>query len=74
MDSNSENNEGKISMLKIFLNGTLLAVIIAVPAIISTILFHYVLNTNLIMTITVGIITLFIAMGFAYKVSKKLAL
>jgi hypothetical protein len=28
----------------------------------------------LIITITVGIITLFVAMGFAYKVSKKLAL
>ena len=74
MDSNSEKNDDKISMLKIFLNGTLLAVIIAVPAIISTFIFHYVLKTNLIITITVGIITLFVAMGFAYKVSKKLAL
>lgn len=74
MDSNSEKNDPKISMLKIFLNGTLLAVIIAVPAIISTILFHYVIKTDLIITITAGIITLFVAMGFAYKVSKKLAL
>lgn len=73
MDSNSEN-DGKVSMLKIFLNGTLLAIIIAVPAIISTVLFHYVISTNLIVTITAGIITLFVAMGFAYKVSKKLAL
>jgi hypothetical protein len=74
LDSNSEKNDGKVSMLKIFLNGTLLAIIIAVPAIISTVLFHYVINTNLIITITVGIITLFVAMGFAYKVAKKLAL
>ena len=74
MDSNPEKNDAKISMLKIFLNGTLLAVIIAVPAIISTVLFHYVIKTNLIITITAGIITLFVAMGFAYKVSKKLAL
>ncbi|HYY86922.1 MAG TPA: hypothetical protein VE594_07440 [Nitrososphaeraceae archaeon] len=74
MDSNSEKNEDKISMLKIFLNGTLLAVIIAVPAIISTVIFHYVIKANLIITITAGIITLFVAMGFAYKVSKKLAL
>jgi hypothetical protein len=61
-------------MLKIFLNGTLLAVIIAVPAIISTVIFHYVIKTNLIITITAGIITLFVAMGFAYKISKKLSL
>ena len=74
MDSNSEKNEDKVSMLKIFLNGTLLAVIIAVPAIISTVIFHYVIKANLIITITAGIITLFVAMGFAYKVSKKLAL
>ena len=74
MDSNSEKNDDKISMMKIFLNGTLLAVIIAVPAIISTVIFHYVIKTNLIITITAGIMTLFVAMGFAYKVSKKLAL
>ena len=74
LDSNSEKNDDKISMLKIFLNGTLLAVIIAVPAIIGTFIFHYVIKTNLIITITVGIITLFVDMGFAYKVSKKLAL
>ena len=74
MDSNSEKNDDKVSMLKIFLNGTLLAIIIAVPAIISTVLFHYVIKTNLIITITAGIITLFVAMGFAYKVSKKLTL
>jgi uncharacterized protein YqhQ len=74
LDSNSEKKEDKISMMKIFLNGTLLAVIIAVPAIISTFIFHYVIMTNLIITITAGIITLFVAMGFAYKVSKKLAL
>jgi hypothetical protein len=74
LDSNPEKNDVKISMFRIFLNGTLLAVIIAVPAIISTVLFHYVIKTNLIITITAGIITLFVAMGFAYKVSKKLAL
>jgi len=73
LDSNSEKNDDKISMLNIFLNGTLLAVIIAVPAIVSTVIFHYVIKTNLIITITAGIITLFVAMGFAYKISKKLA-
>ncbi|MDW0268594.1 MAG: hypothetical protein QN860_04090 [Nitrososphaeraceae archaeon] len=74
MDSNSEENDAKVSMLKIFLNGTLLAIIIAVPAIISTVLFHYVIKTNLIITIAAGVITLFVAMGFAYKISKRLSM
>jgi len=60
--------------MKIFLNGTFLALIIAIPAVVSTVLFHYVIKTNLIITISAGIITLFVAMGFAYKVSKRLAM
>jgi hypothetical protein len=74
LNPNSENGDVKISALKIFLNGTLLALIISIPAIISTIIFHYVIKTNLIITIFAGIITLFVAMGFAYKISKRLSL
>ena len=74
LNPNSENGDVKISALKIFLNGTLLALVIAVPAIISTVVFHYVIKTNLIMTISAGIITLFVAMGFAYKISKRLSM
>jgi hypothetical protein len=33
---------------------------------------HYILETNLIITMTGGLVTLFIAMGFSYKLSKKL--
>jgi len=73
LNSNSENGDVKISALKIFLTGTLLALVIAVPAIISTVVFHYVIKTNLIITISAGIITLFVAMGFAYKISKRLS-
>lgn len=74
LNPNSENGDVKISALKIFLNGTLLALIIAVPAIISTIVFHYIIKTNLIITISAGIITLFVAMGFGYKISNRLSL
>jgi hypothetical protein len=74
LNPNSENGDVKISALKIFLNGTLLALVIAVPAIISTVVFHYVIKTNLIITISAGIITLFVAMGFAYKISKRLSM
>ena len=74
LNPNSENGDVKISALKIFLNCTLLALVIAVPAIISTVVFHYVIKTNLIITISAGIITLFVAMGFAYKISKRLSM
>ena len=74
MDEENNSRKGvRITPLKILLNGTVLAVIIAVPALIVTIITHYVLQTNLIITLSSGILTLFIAMGLGYKVSKKLA-
>jgi hypothetical protein len=71
---NSENGDVNISLLKILINGTLLALVMAVPAIITTVFFHYFIKTNLIITIFAGIITLFVAMGFAYKISKRLSI
>ncbi len=74
MDEENNSRKGvRITPLKILLNGTVLAVIIAVPAVIVTIITHYVLQTNLIITLFGGIIALFIAMGLGYKVAKKLA-
>lgn len=74
MDEENNSRKGvRITPIKILLNGTVLAVIIAIPAVIVTIITHYVLQTNLIITLSSGIITLFIAMGFGYKVAKKLA-
>jgi len=70
---NSENGDVNISLLKILINGSLLAIVMAVPAIVTTVVFHYVIKTNLIITISAGIITLFVAMGFAYKISKRLS-
>ncbi|CAN5577058.1 hypothetical protein BH18THE1_BH18THE1_02050 [soil metagenome] len=74
LDSNSGTDNNGISTSKIFINGTFLALIIALPAIVSTVLFHYVIKTNLIITISAGVITLFVAMGFAYKISKRLSM
>ncbi len=71
---NSENGDVNISLLKILINGTLLALVMAVPAIITTVVFHYIIKTNLIITISAGVITLFVAMGFAYKISKRLSI
>jgi len=74
LDEEKNSRKGvRVTPLKILLNGTVLAVIIAVPAVVVTIITHYVLQTNLIITLSSGILTLFIAMGLGYKVAKKLA-
>jgi len=74
LDEENYSRKGvRITPLKILLNGTILAAIIAVPAVIVTIITHYVLQTNLLITLSAGILTLFIAMGLGYKVAKKLA-
>ena len=62
----------KITTRKMFAASTILALTISVPAIAVTAVMHYILETNLIITMTVGLVTLFIAMGFSYKLSKKL--
>jgi hypothetical protein len=63
----------KPSFLRVLSYGTLLAVIIAIPAIIITIITHYLLHTGFLITIISGIVVLFISMGFGYKVAKKLS-
>jgi len=63
----------KVTTMRVFAAGTLLALVIAVPAVTVTLVLHYVLHTNLILTTVAGIITLFFAMAFGYKLSKKLA-
>jgi putative Mn2+ efflux pump MntP len=63
----------KISATRVFAASTVLALVISIPAIAVTLVMHYVIKTNLIVTIVAGLITLFIAMGFGYKLSKKLA-
>jgi putative Mn2+ efflux pump MntP len=62
----------KISATRVFAASTILALVISIPAIAVTLVMHYVIKTNLIVTMAAGLITLFIAMGFGYKLSKKL--
>ena len=62
----------KITATRIFAASTILALVISIPAIVVTLVMHYVIKTNLILTMVAGLITLFIAMGFGYKLSKKL--
>ena len=63
----------KVTTMRVFAAGTILALVIAVPAVSVTLVMHYVLKMNLILTLVGGIITLFVAMAFGYKLSKKLA-
>ncbi|MGI0023676.1 MAG: hypothetical protein ACREA4_00850 [Nitrososphaera sp.] len=63
----------KVATTRVFAAGTLLAVVISVPMIAVILVTHYVLNTDAIVTGVAGIVTLFAAMGFAYKLSKRLS-
>jgi putative Mn2+ efflux pump MntP len=65
------NNRKKITVGRVYAVSTLLAVIIAIPAVAVTFIMHYVIRAEFFLTLAVGLITLFIAMGFGYKISKK---
>ncbi|MDQ3718430.1 MAG: hypothetical protein M3298_08330 [Thermoproteota archaeon] len=62
----------KITATRVFAASTVLALVISIPAIAVTLVMHYIIETNLIITMVAGLITLFIAMGFGYKLSKRL--
>ncbi|HZD34402.1 MAG TPA: hypothetical protein VE130_04285 [Nitrososphaeraceae archaeon] len=60
-----------LSKTRLFGVSSLIALIIAVPAILVTFLMHYYFQTDLIITISLGLLTLFIGMGVGYRISKK---
>ncbi|HZA48058.1 MAG TPA: hypothetical protein VE521_03920 [Nitrososphaera sp.] len=70
-DRNNNNNRKKITVGRVYAISTLLAVIIAIPAVAVTFIMHYVIRAEFFLTLAAGLITLFIAMGFGYKLSKK---
>jgi hypothetical protein len=72
IDNNTNNSRKKITVGRVYAVSTLLAAIIAIPAVAVTFVMHYVIRTEFFMTLAAGLITLFIAMGFGYKLSKKL--
>ncbi len=67
----NNNNRKKITVGRVYAISTLLAVIIAIPAVAVTFVMHYVIRADFFLTLAAGLITLFIAMGFGYKLSKK---
>jgi hypothetical protein len=70
-DKASNNNRKKITVGRVYAVSTLLAAIIAIPAVAVTFVMHYVIKAEFFLTLAAGLITLFIAMGFGYKLSKK---
>ena len=70
-DDNTNNNRKKITVGRVYAISTLLAAIIAIPAVAVTFVMHYVIKAEFFLTLAAGLITLFIAMGFGYKLSKK---
>jgi hypothetical protein len=70
-DDNTNNNRKKMTVGRVYAVSTLLAAIIAIPAVAVTFVMHYVIKAEFFLTLAAGLITLFIAMGFGYKLSKK---
>jgi len=69
----SNDKKSKLSIREIALRGTIIAVIITVPSVISFVLTWKILD-NLLYAVILGAIVHFIAMGFSLKISKKILL
>lgn len=67
----SKGGPNPLSKARLFGLSSVIALIIAVPAISVTLLTHYYIRTDLLVTISLGLLTLFIGMGVGYRISKK---
>ena len=61
------------SVSRVYMVATILAVIIAVPAVAVAIVAHFVFKTDMVITLASSLVTLFVAMGFGIKLSKHFA-
>ncbi len=67
----SDSTEYKLTIREIALRGTIIAVIITVPSIMSFVITWKILD-NMLYAAILGAIIHFIAMGFSLKISKKI--
>ncbi|MDH3361590.1 MAG: hypothetical protein OEW86_10360 [Nitrosopumilus sp.] len=65
-----DDNKSKLTTSEIVLRGTIIAVIITVPSII-TFFISWIILENLISAVILGGVVHFIAMGFSLKISKN---
>jgi hypothetical protein len=68
---NGGDRSGSLSKMRLFGVSTLIALIISVPALIVTFLMHYIVKTDLLITVSLGLLTLFIGMAAGYGISKR---
>lgn len=69
-----ENSKNPINFIgRLYAVSTLLALIMAVPAVAVAVITHYVLQTDTVITLAASLVTLFIAMGFGIKLAKRFA-
>ena len=66
----SDNKTGKLTMRDIILKGTIIAVIVTIPSVVSFMVIWMILD-DLIQAAIIGAVVHFIAMGFSLKISKK---
>jgi Flp pilus assembly protein TadB len=69
----ASGNQPNTSTSWIITAATILALIISLPAIIVTVVLFYVVKLNLTFTVIASVVTLFLAMGFGYKYSKRIS-
>lgn len=67
----SDSKTGKLTMKDIILKGSIIAVIVTIPSIVSFMISWLILG-DLIQAAIIGAVIHFIAMGFSLKISKKL--
>ncbi|AIC16545.1 hypothetical protein [Nitrososphaera viennensis] len=58
---------------RVYAVSTLLAVIIAVPAIVVAVITHFVFKTEIVVTLAASLIALFVSMGFGIRLAKRFA-
>lgn len=68
----NDNKIGKLTMKDIVLKGSIIAVIVTIPSIASFVVAWIILD-NLMQAAIIGAVIHFIAMGFSFKISKKLS-
>jgi len=66
-----DDKKSKLSMQEIILRGTIIAVIITVPSLVTFVIV-WILFNDLVMGAILGVVVHFIAMGFSLKISKKI--
>lgn len=67
----ANDKSNPLSKTRLFGVSSLIALIISVPAIIVTFVLHYSVKADLLITMSLGLLTLFIGMGIGYRISKR---